>query len=167
MKIMTRLFLILFAILIVPTHLCAQMSSLGPSVVASAGNTSLGDNIQLDWTLGEVATLTIGNEDLLLTQGFHQPNYIITSNPDVLVSSQIEAYPNPVTEKLLIDFAFDDHHQVNVQLLNALGQTIRFYNVEGSIWIEEISMADLPVGNYFLHVFTKENKLFSRQIQKM
>src|SRR5665647_2756028 len=43
------------------------------SVISAAGGVDKSDNIELEWTLGEVATETLTNVNSLYTQGFHQP----------------------------------------------------------------------------------------------
>ena len=55
--------------------------SISPDVVAAAGDYFSNGTISISWTLGEVATETIGNGTYTLTQGFQQPNYLITAVP--------------------------------------------------------------------------------------
>ncbi len=45
-------------------------------VVASSGGGGTAGNIQLDYTLGEPAVLTLSAANLMLSQGFHQPEVI-------------------------------------------------------------------------------------------
>jgi len=47
--------------------------SVSPEVVASAGDYFEGINASLSWTLGEIATETYSNGNIILTQGFQQP----------------------------------------------------------------------------------------------
>ena len=47
--------------------------SVSPEVVASAGDYFEGTNASLSWTLGEIATETYSNGNIILTQGFQQP----------------------------------------------------------------------------------------------
>jgi uncharacterized protein YidB (DUF937 family) len=61
--------------------------TLSPIVVSSAGGYSTGTTVNLSWTLGELATETLINGTLILTQGFQQPveGVTISINLDLLV----------------------------------------------------------------------------------
>ncbi|HMQ77825.1 MAG TPA: BspA family leucine-rich repeat surface protein, partial [Flavobacteriales bacterium] len=58
----------------------ANAQSVSPTVVANAGGTGTAGNMTLDWTLGEPMVTTLDNGLLVLTQGFHQPGGVLTSN---------------------------------------------------------------------------------------
>ena len=48
-------------------------------VVASSGNCFAGNEAHLSWTLGETVSGTLGNNEIILTQGFQQPyNFYLT-----------------------------------------------------------------------------------------
>lgn len=68
---------IFILVLVLAMNTYAQNSS--PEIVSSAGATYKGNSMQIDWTLGELAITSIQNSSQQLTQGFHQPNYTITS----------------------------------------------------------------------------------------
>lgn len=73
--------------------LCAIVSeglfaqTISSTVVSSGGGYSTGSTVNLSWTLGELATETLSNSNLILTQGFQQPveGVTISINLDLLV----------------------------------------------------------------------------------
>ncbi len=139
-------------------------------VVASAGRSYQATAMQIDWTLGELATTTIQNASQQITQGFHQANYIITNTTPILAPEigQIQVYPNPTTSRLEIKLNFEQERKVDIQLMDVNGRIIQTYTgnksqVEG---IREIG--HLPNGNYFLHFIIDQNQ-FSQtfKIQKI
>lgn len=69
---MKKLLISLFATL--STGLFAQ--TLNPTVITTAGGYTTGATVSLSWTLGELATETLSNSNLVLTQGFQQPDSV-------------------------------------------------------------------------------------------
>ena len=51
--------------------------ALEPSVIASGGTYSETETMSISWTLGELATTTLTEGDMILTQGFQQPLDIV------------------------------------------------------------------------------------------
>ena len=77
--------------------------TITPEIISSSGETSQVTAIQIDWTLGEVATITIQNLSQQITQGFHQPSYVITSVSTLLQEiGHVSVYPNPTSDLLNI-----------------------------------------------------------------
>lgn len=66
------------------------------------------------------------------------------------LKSEISLYPNPVTDKLYIDFN-QDVSKVTISLVNALGQVVVDEFVPSSNNVE-LNLNDLDVGVYILHV---------------
>ena len=63
---------LLFIIALV-CSLCAGAQSLTPTVIATAGFGYSSPELQVDMTIGETFITTLQAQDLMLTQGFHQP----------------------------------------------------------------------------------------------
>lgn len=83
-----KYFSTLFLILLFPVIITAQ--SLTPQVISSAGDFYQGSNVSLSWTLGEIATETYDNGNIVLTQGFQQPFGISIQGIDLAVLVYME-----------------------------------------------------------------------------
>jgi hypothetical protein len=63
-------------------------------VLSSAGeNNSSSSAINLEWTLGELVVQTASTNNMMFTQGFHQPSVINKSIRNL--NSQLITWPNP------------------------------------------------------------------------
>ena len=79
-----------------------QAQSIERQVIGAAGTTLVGNELLLDYTLGEIAINTIHTEDVILTQGFHQlPYAVITIDPDP--PTVFSLYPNPTSGLVIIE----------------------------------------------------------------
>lgn len=73
---------------LIPAIMMAQ--SVSPEVVSSAGDYYENGNVSLSWTLGEIATETYTNGNVILTQGFQQPFGITIHGIDLDVLVYLE-----------------------------------------------------------------------------
>lgn len=157
--------LFLFAIWV--SNVSAQTSS--PEIVSSAGETFQGSSTQIDWTLGELAITTIQNASQQITQGFHQPNYTITS-VDKLPQEigEIKIYPNPTSDRIEMKLNFVQRIYVKIQLIDLSGKLIWSEEKTGSQIEQVIDIVNLSNGNYFLNLLIDDNQ-FSQtfKIQKI
>ncbi|MBN2174991.1 MAG: hypothetical protein JW731_12730 [Bacteroidales bacterium] len=78
----------LLLVLLIPVFVISQ--SVSPQVVSSAGDFFEGTNVSLSWTLGEIATETLSNGNVILTQGFQQPFSVILAGIDLDVLVYLE-----------------------------------------------------------------------------
>lgn len=79
---------LLLIFLFVPVFIYAQ--SVSPEVVTSSGDYYENANVSLSWTLGEIATETYTNGNVILTQGFQQPFGITIHGIDLDVLVYLE-----------------------------------------------------------------------------
>ncbi|NET33231.1 MAG: T9SS type A sorting domain-containing protein [Cyanothece sp. SIO1E1] len=151
---MRKNLIVLFSLLC-SSYIQAQMAS--PSVIAPSGGTYQGTNMQLDWTLGELAVTTIGHSTGQITQGFHQPAYLITSIQELTKDiGQFSVFPNPTANQLQIQLQFDILRKIKLDLLQPDGRilwTKRFQ--EKQLEITE-DLSHLPNGAYFLRFSVDE-----------
>ena len=125
--------------------------------------------MQIDWTLGELTITTLQNSSQQISQGFHQPNYIITSIEELPTEiGQISIHPNPTSGWLEMNLNFARSEKVQIQLFDIQGKLIWTINKQGIQISEKTNLADLPSANYFLHFLVDENKYSkSFTIQKL
>ncbi|MEM6379187.1 MAG: T9SS type A sorting domain-containing protein [Bacteroidota bacterium] len=157
--------LLVFIMWSITTH--AQSSS--PEVVSCAGETYQGTNVEISWTLGELAITTIQNSSHQITQGFHQPNYVITSIGELPNEiGEIKVFPNPVSDQIEMNLNFSQSRDVEVRLMDINGRIIWATKNSGSL-IKQVKKVDhLSSGTYILHFLIDGNSYSqSFKIQKI
>lgn len=126
-------------------------------VVSSAGNNHQAGDIAISWTLGEVAIASFFSDDLILTQGMHQPVLIVTSVEDCIACSyKFVLYPNPAAEYVMLEFDNTGVAAFNYRLFNASGSILDFGSIDQSG--QRIKLSDYKNGYYILSIY-EENKL--------
>jgi hypothetical protein len=148
----------LLFILIHLTVLSSYGQDNSPEVVSTAGNSFEGENIRLDWTLGEIAVTTIKNSGRQITQVFHQPAYLITRVKDFPVDEgQVKVSPNPVQDRLEIQVTLKQNRPVTIQLFDTEGKVIWTKKYQGRELEESVYLGPLPDGNCWR--MTLDNKV--------
>jgi hypothetical protein len=99
-------------------------------LISSGGDTFSSQGIQLNWSIGEIATETYENSETTLTQGFHQGNLIISSIPNYPEIADLSVYPNPTTDLVVIDFEnFKPSETAQYQIFTTDGKLIKDGNL--------------------------------------
>lgn len=91
------------SLFIIPSRrICAQ--TLQNDVIASAGDISRINNLEITWMMGEIFTETYQSGNICISQGFHQPvfNYSEIPQPEK-PQFQVKAYPNPTSQFVRIE----------------------------------------------------------------
>lgn len=136
----------------------SAQNSLSPSVLASSGNSSKGDNIRLDWTLGEVAVATRFTPSGLLTEGFHQPEILRVEpvSPEVSgkpITTAIAIAPNPASTLLTIQIPEDWHRSASfLTLFDLNGQQVWAGQIPSGLATSELNLGPYPAGTYWLRM---------------
>lgn len=133
----------LLAVVSLGTTSWSQQTS--PSVIASSGNSFQNGAVLIDFTIGEPVTNSNQNGAILLTQGFHQP-IISLANVSEWEDSNVQLYPNPTVDKLILQVTENTYQQV--QIFDANGKLV-FEQSELSK-ITEIPVINLAKGTYNL-----------------
>ncbi|MDB5283649.1 MAG: hypothetical protein JWO06_2724 [Bacteroidota bacterium] len=143
-------YLIVFASLSVT----ATAQSLSPQVFGSQGGIVNTPNGTLSYTVGETGLITTftanGNT---LTQGFQQPNLIMTGLMETADPSSFIVYPCPAVTQTWLGFQLPEPGKISVSLFNIAGQKIRDIwstNYQGGKTIEQMNVSDFAAGTYFL-----------------
>ncbi|MFO7827562.1 MAG: T9SS type A sorting domain-containing protein [Bacteroidales bacterium] len=97
-------------------------------VIAAAGENSETSELSVSWTLGEIAVETLESSTIIMTQGFQQGYYEITSVDDPLIKDlDLKVYPNPATEYIYVELKSDEIKSALIEL----------YNIEGKLVLNE------------------------------
>lgn len=136
-------------------NICVNAQLASPSLVSNSGASFQSDEIIIDFAIGEIMTETFESANLILTQGFLQPD-INTSIGIKLKASDFEynIYPNPAINYFYISFnqsTFNDE-------LNLL-----IYDIDGRIVVKDkivmvamkVDIANLNPGTYLIKIQDK------------
>lgn len=161
---------ILVEIFIISIFLLVGISSMSqtnsPELVSSAGDSFIGANCQIDWSVGELASETYTGTQNMLTQGFHQSSYIITTidrNADFKYT--ITAFPNPTNDFISLNLdKLSDFGKVNYTIKDITGKELHADEILSDI--EQINFSNYPVGIYIVTVLHNNQLMKSFQIIK-
>ena len=166
---MKHLLYLLLCLMLLSSGLNAQ--SISRSVISTAGESSQGKSITLDWTLGEMATSTLTHDAGLLTEGFQQPSIqvelIAPAELPVPVHGEtahfealeINAYPNPVSYSLWVETNSSLSENGILQLVDAQGSIHLQQELSLDQSKSELDMATLASGSYYLIVRNEEGAI--------
>lgn len=151
--------------LLLPLFAAAQLQ-LGRQAIATAGGhgENAGANLSISWTVGEVAVQTrkAAEADIILTEGFQQPDELEIVGTDNLFSISelgITVFPNPVSQLLNIRLEAPAplSHPVTANLIGPTGQALRAVKIASGDM--QLDMSRLPDGLYLLQ-FVQEDKVY-------
>lgn len=130
-------------------------------VIATAGSTLVNSNGSMSFTIGEGLTQAFTNGDKVITQGFQQPNLIVSM---LIVFKEIEftidAYPNPATDILNIQVGRENVNGLKYKLFDLNGRLLKNKDIEA---LEtQVPFMEFPNGIYILSISdgTRELKTF-------
>jgi hypothetical protein len=169
--------LLLFVLAISAICAHAQNATLSPQVIASAGNYVSAGGISLSYTVGELAaiqTFTSANDSIILTQGFQQPNDIVSGliNIEKGEVGSFSVYPIPAYTTIWYGYQFNEPGKAEVSMFNILGQRMDYSlseNYTSGKLIHSFDCTSYASGNYMLSVkFTKatgQETILTKKIQ--
>ena len=145
----TLLGILIFACLIV--H--GQTTPL--QLVGTAGDTYKNSNYQLDWSIGELLTESYSDDQNLLTQGFHQGKYIITTTKQIPdIQFEISAFPNPAADYVQVKIGSEKFENLRFSLSDINGkilQTGKFIEDQ-----QQINLTGKAEGTYLLAILSNK-----------
>lgn len=157
---MKRLILIFINFCLLVLLLIGTGTAKAQQVVSTTGNHAENGSAQLSWTVGEIVTTTITSGSNILTQGFHQSRLTVTAVEESIESGfDISAFPNPVTENIMLRF-----YHLPEQQSGWLWKDYYFqiYDINGKLLMQKqiestetmIPMDRYAPSTYFLKVYT-------------
>ncbi len=96
-----------------------------PTLPSTNGGSSVTENIQLDWAVGEPFVATLNSPTGFITEGLLQPN-IVTLPPayEESTSLTISLAPNPTNSALSIDFNTETEKEIRLSVFDMSGNLI-------------------------------------------
>lgn len=149
-------------LLAIPFSLFAQ-NSLTPVVIASGGGFQASPSGSLSSTFGqlETETSTSTSSSYVITQGFQQPEKMLTGVEEIDNSFEASVFPNPVQDFLTLELTVMQDVTVQLAWINASGQIL--YMPPAQLISAGTSQVSLDVssftsGTYFLRADLGDSK---------
>lgn len=130
--------------------------SLSPEVIATAGDHFSSGEAQLSWTIGEPVIELFEAHGLILTQGFHQTNLLVTAVESVIANLSVKVFPNPVANHLTID-GQELPEDFRLDFTDAIGRPLQQQLLPSGSTIQ-MNLSSYPSGMYLLRLSSKKNQ---------
>jgi len=143
--------------------------TLDRQVVSSGGAYATAGNVSLSYTIGEVAVATLTGGNLILTQGFQQPDGAPVGISEPPFTGSIKVYPNPTDDIIMVEITTDQSDLV-LELSNALGQQLLSQELplDGGTYSGQVDMQTYAAGNYLLYLRDSNGRIVtSYNVQKV
>jgi hypothetical protein len=130
-------------------------SSFGQNALSATGGHFKSSGGSTSFTVGQVAYVLKKGTGSYLNEGVQQVYSKKTTPVEELVYlKEVQLYPNPTQETMTLILSSKEDIQVRYTIMDYLGKEIR----NGNILSEksEISLRDLPSGNYFISLKSKK-----------
>lgn len=161
--------ILLFLLLVPGFTLTWGQVQLTPTVLSSAGGYGEDTNINLAWTMGEIAVSTLSTSNMTLTQGFQQPFLLDIGDAidDPEFNWSVNAYPNPVSNKLNLRFNLDKTMDITLEIYDLTGKKLTIKKLPAIMpgGLETVDFSNYRRGIYILKVTNEKEKV--RKIYKI
>lgn len=150
----------------------ANAQSISRDVIASAGDYYTSSVGSLSWTLGETVIETVenGSINVILTQGFQQPDELTVGIRQIPVSNVfVSLYPNPTIQSIRMDVKYDKNSRIQIELVDMLGRILNSDNLDvlkGQVSNYQLDVSALASGMYMFRLTSNGNLLNSYKFQK-
>jgi hypothetical protein len=145
-------------ILLIAAVTVSKAQTLSPTVISTGGNYSSQGGTSLSSTIGEMSAIqTLSSGNVILTQGFQQPNDIVNGLLDIEkeADGSFSVYPNPAQNKLWFGYEFTQTGKVEVSMFNIAGQKMNFTlseTYESGKLVHSFDCSAYAAGAYILSV---------------
>ncbi|MEX0811713.1 MAG: T9SS type A sorting domain-containing protein [Chitinophagales bacterium] len=136
----------------------AYGQSIERQVVSSYGAYAETGGLSLSSTVGEVATSTLTGADIILTQGFQQPapEELNVGIERVVQNMNITAYPNPTSQKVILELSSDKELEILIELFDISGRKLNTGSADQLTVLgrslHEIDLSTYSSGQYIIHL---------------
>jgi hypothetical protein len=126
-------------------------------LVSTSGDFYANSTIQMEWSLGETIIESIGDGEILLTQGFHQ-SYLKFSDT---VDNSIFVYPNPFDLYLFIDVPELESERMYCKIWDVTGRLI--YDIHNLSCFNQVYTAEFAFGMYLVRIYDSKSRVVKTQ----
>lgn len=130
-------------------------------VVATSGDQYTAGNVQLNWTIGEVAIQAVKSPRNQITQGYHQGDYAINNVFERNIHRfDVSIYPNPSADFVQIDLK-DLDRKVVLELYDLTGQLLISAALSEADQQYELDLRSLTASSYVLKLSSLDAEYLS------
>jgi hypothetical protein len=134
-------------------------------LISSQGGYQANETLSMTYSVGETVTETYSNPASILSQGFNQPSFTIsTVSKDVSLNMLIEAWPNPTKDYVILSVPGNNGKKISYRLFDLDGRFITGSGLTGNNI--EIPFATLTPSIYFLKVYVQDKEIQTFKISK-
>ncbi len=156
---------LIFTLLLVCTFFVGSAQTNLHELVSSSGGSFSGNNVLMDWSLGEIVTETVSTDNNVLTQGFHQDVYEISEIfrvPNELF--EVSVFPNPTSNTVFIKISEKNNSADNYTISDFSGRCIAAGVLNSDM--QSIDFSTFTKGIYILNIYREGIKVHSFKIIK-
>ena len=155
---MMKYLLVFFLPLALPYGLLAQ-TTIERSVIGAAGTSYQTADLQLDYSVGEVAVSTAETGTFVLTEGFHQADLFPTASDEPLrVAYQL--FPNPTQGQVSLELRAPQPLRLRLKWYDLQGRELSSLEQQVELGTQphklQFDLSDLARGTYLLKLLTPE-----------
>jgi len=135
------------------------------SVVAS-GLEASGSGGQISSSIGQITYQNFEASNGSLSEGLQQAyeTFIISSTSELLNDLQVRMYPNPTTDRIILQIDNQDLKDLQYQLMDAQGRLLEIQDLQSSH--TEINFQKKAIGHYFIQLSSESLPLKTFKIIK-
>lgn len=140
------------------TGLASHAQTISRSVIGSTGS----NNEQMSFTVGETVIEMGDSPDIILTQGFQQPETLTGTFVDpILGEATFVLYPNPTQEKLILKIETEKSRTLSVGFSDIRGRRILLDKEVkvGQNLEHDFDVSSFAEGNYLLLLKNEQGKV--------
>jgi hypothetical protein len=153
---MHKIFLFTYLFVSFSNLLFSQDSQL--ETISVCGNSNQIGEYDISWSLGQVVIESYMANDLVVTQGIHQPFVIITHIlQDSKNDLEIKAYPNPAHEFIIVELKKET--KLSFIISSSNGKIV--FNGDLLNKVNKIELKQIPPGSYILKISGTESNAFN------
>jgi len=144
----------------------ANAQTTSPQLVSSAGESFKNTSYQLDWSIGELQTETYTAGSQMLTQGFHQNSYTVSTAVEQVKGLQFEitAFPNPTTDFISLKVESSKTESLQYTITDLSGRVLQTNKLLENN--QQINFSGYAVGTYFITISQNSKLVKSFKIIK-
>lgn len=137
--------------------LLQSLTGWSQETISSQGNHDVLTDVQVSWTLGELAIDEFRGNEIIVTQGIHQPSITIIKLGIEDELGNIRIYPNPTRSIISIEI-LGDEQQLDYSLIDPTGVQ---HESKGSLSGKAtVDLSGYPSGMYILKVLQGQKMNF-------
>lgn len=141
-------------LLLLGINVLSHAQQLQSSALTSGGNSSTAGDIIVDQAVGELATWTLSDVDMILSQGVIQPQFSIKTDITPIPSNiYINLYPNPVSEFIYMET--NAYFFSQARIIDLMGRNIMNFTLEQDV----LKLSGLSRGYYMLGLYDHKERL--------